>query len=329
MTRLVVFVASGLLAALAGCANLAPQPPATPTAKQIAVFGGDVAATNLSAADYLNYGITSVEQNCATWFGHLVSGANTTSTLQQLLSLAGTAAGVAGGPIGAGAAAATSMGSAALGAVQANQPGGAMPAAIYTLVQRQLRAYVAAMPAPRTVADAAALIESAAEYCQGPGIAGTIMAAMITVPVSTVATVWAPANFGAAETAQGRVVPPVVVVGAPSTLKVAAEPASPERKWTRPKVRPAAAEEHLTPARSTGSMLRLIDDRRIDTDAQRKDDEEWRTTIGAWLARGRVMAEPPAPPATPLPEPIAPPEPAQAVPAPDSLPGHVSGRRKL
>ncbi len=197
---------------MAGCANLSTQPPATPTPKQIGDFGGEVVATNLSPAEYVSYGITEVERSCASWFGNQITGAAETTAGQQILSMAGIAAGAAGGPIGAGAAAGTALLSGALGAAQSGKPGGAMPAAVYTIVDRELQAYVAARPEPRTLQDAAALVQGAAKYCQGPSIAGAVMAALMTVPV---ATVWAPANFSAASTGS-RVVPPVVVVGAPS-----------------------------------------------------------------------------------------------------------------
>jgi len=306
---------------LAGCTSLSIQPPGTPTPAQIGVFGGAVVATNLSPADYLNYGITEVERSCSSWFGDQVSGARATSTLQQLLALGGTAAGVAGGPIGAGVAAATSMGSAALGAAQSNAPGGAMPAAIYTLVKKQLQAYVAAMPTATTIADAAALIENAAEYCQGPSIAGAIMAALTTVPV---ATVWAPANFSAVAPSASRVVPPVVVVGTPGTSatpEVAAESVRARAQVSRPRIRrPAAATGD--PAHPI-SLFKLIDDRRTDPELQRKADEEWRTAIGAWLARARAQAE------EPVAVSIAPPETHESQEPPPQMVPAVPQRRRF
>ena len=194
---------------LAACASVQQPSPQTPTATQIAAFADSVVASNLSPADYVGYGLTLVEQQCAGFFTHAIEGASETSAFQQLLGLGGAAAGAAGGPV---AAAVLGVVSSALGIVQSNQVGGAMPSMVYNVVKRELEAYRTASPTPATPVDAAALVEAAAEYCQSPGIANAVYGALYTAPVT--ATVVAPPAATPLTGHSGKVIPPRVSVGA-------------------------------------------------------------------------------------------------------------------
>ncbi len=194
---------------LVGCATGISQPPLTPRPTQIADLAAEMAATNLTPSQYVNYGMTLVSENCAGWFGAQVAGAEQISTAQTILSLAGMGAGAAGEPI---ASAVVSGGSAALGALQTGKLAGKVPAAVYTVVKRELQAYREAMPKPTTSDEAVALVEEGAQYCQAPSITGAMMAAMMTAPVSV---------SGQSMTVFGQplshVTPPVVTVGSTFT----------------------------------------------------------------------------------------------------------------
>jgi len=103
---------------------------------------------------------------------------------QSGLSILGGVAAAAGGPAGVGAAVGASTLSALLGAAQSAFGAGAAPAAIYGLISRVQAAWLAAMPAPMSTADAFALVEAFAEQCSLPNIQRAVMEAMTAVPVA-------------------------------------------------------------------------------------------------------------------------------------------------
>lgn len=322
-----------LVLLLADCANLSIQPPATPTPTQIGAFGDEAKGIDLTPAEYVSYGITKVEQNCITWFGNQIAGASETTFGQQILSLGMVAAGAAGGPIGAGVAAGGALVSGTLGAAQSNRPAGAMPAVVYTIVDRELQAYVAARPEPRTKQDAVALVQGAAKYCQGPSIAGAVMAALMTVPV---ATVWAPANFSAAAPVASRVVPPVVVVGTPPPNVPAPEAAAPRvrlrsRRTSSMSVRPIAVRyDPVLQQRYDAEWVVLMRafKERLEVPERAVELSPPSTEVGV-AAPARVETESPPAAATPAPEETARPEPPQAIPEVSPAPPITQQRRRL
>ena len=83
-----------------------------------------MAAINIPVKDYYVYGTALASKACSGWFSSQIAASAQSNLLTSELGLIGTAAGAAGGPVGAGAAAAAGFGASTLGAMQANSPGG-------------------------------------------------------------------------------------------------------------------------------------------------------------------------------------------------------------
>src|SRR5437773_482129 len=96
--------------ALAGCTNGFSLPPTTPTATEVKAERDAMKASGLSDKDYASWAYTLIKRNCNAWFSQQIAGASQNSLLSTELGLFGTAAGAAGGPIGAAAAAALGLG---------------------------------------------------------------------------------------------------------------------------------------------------------------------------------------------------------------------------
>jgi len=152
---------------LGGCQAINPLPPPPPTSEQIAAASGAVIATGMKPADYASVGISLAAQGCNDYFGQQLANSQTSAFGQQLLSLAGGAAAAAGG---AGVGAATSLLSSVMGSAQATLGVSASPVTMWGLEKRMQAAWLSAMHAPMTDADALAMVQSFAEECSLPNI---------------------------------------------------------------------------------------------------------------------------------------------------------------
>jgi hypothetical protein len=122
----------------------------------------------------------------------------------------GTAAGAAGGPIGAGVAAAPGFSSATIGNIQANSAVGIDPVVTYGLVRKVQQAWLAGATTPTTKAEAYMLVEDFAKKCQLPDIKKAVADAVTSAPVKAVPT----ASTNSLLTQPSRMIlPPVIVIG--------------------------------------------------------------------------------------------------------------------
>jgi hypothetical protein len=122
----------------------------------------------------------------------------------------GTAAGAAGGPIGAGVAAAPGFSSATIGNIQANSAVGIDPVVTYGLVRKVQQAWLAAATTPTTKAEAYLLVEDFAEKCQLPDVKKAVADAVASAPVKAVPT---GSTFSLSTQPSRMVLPPVIVIG--------------------------------------------------------------------------------------------------------------------
>jgi len=193
----------------AGCSNYS-MPPATPAPADIQSVATAVSAIDLPITDYYTYGTALAAKNCVGWFATQIAGASQNSALASELGLLGTAAGAAGGPIGAGAAAATGFGSATIGNIQANSAVGIDPVVTYGLVRKVQQAWLAAASTPTTKAEAYLLVEDFAEKCQLPDVKKAVADAVASAPVKAVP---AAAALSLSRQRSQVVLPPVIVIG--------------------------------------------------------------------------------------------------------------------
>src|SRR5216683_1999997 len=189
----------------AGCSNYS-MPPATPAPTDIQAVATTVSAIDLPIKDYYTYGTALAIKNCVSWFSRQIAGASQNSALASELGLIATAAGAAGGPIGAGAAAAAGFGSATIGNIQANSAVGIDPVVTYGLVRKVQQAWLAAAATPTTKAEAYLLVEDFAEKCQLPDIKKAVADAITSAPVKSVPTA---STFGLLPQPSRMLLPPV------------------------------------------------------------------------------------------------------------------------
>lgn len=211
--------------AISGCA--ANSPPNWPAPTEIRAQGvslNPAGSNDLSPADYAQVGFTQVRQNCSVWFTKQVQNSQGASFGMKLLALLGGAGAIVGGPAAVPLAAGAGLAGAAVGSYESAFGAGSNPSAIYGLIERVQDTAIAAMPTPKTYAEADALVSSLWEKCSLPYIANAVMAAMNTVPVSASSPMTSASLIGGT---RASFAPPVVTIGASPAPAYASSQSSP------------------------------------------------------------------------------------------------------